>query len=70
MDRGIPKAPVLGDADYGNDTKFRDGVTHLDLLYVCIRYPIIGHGVAAAARTFAQAEMEGNGPPIDIIATQ
>jgi SRSO17 transposase len=34
LDRGIPKAPVLGDAGYGNDTKFRDGITDLDLLYV------------------------------------
>ena len=34
VDRGIPKAPVLGDAAYGNDTKFRDGLTDLDLLYV------------------------------------
>ena len=34
VDRGIPPAPVLGDAGYGNDTKFRDGITDLDLLYV------------------------------------
>jgi SRSO17 transposase len=34
VDRGIPQAPVLGDAAYGNDTKFRDGITNLDLLYV------------------------------------
>jgi SRSO17 transposase len=34
VDRGIPKAPVLSDAGYGNDKKFRDGVTDLDLLYV------------------------------------
>jgi SRSO17 transposase len=34
LERGIPKAPVLGDAGYGNDTKFRDGITALDLLYV------------------------------------
>jgi SRSO17 transposase len=34
VDRGIPQAPVLGDAAYGNDTKFRDGITDLDLLYV------------------------------------
>ena len=34
VDRGIPQAPVLGDAGYGNDTKFRDGITDLDLLYV------------------------------------
>jgi SRSO17 transposase len=31
---GIPTAPVLGDAGYGNDTQFRDGVTGLSLLYV------------------------------------
>jgi len=34
VDRGIPQAPVLGDAAYGNDTKFRDGISELDLLYV------------------------------------
>ena len=34
VDRGIPKAPVLADAAYGNDTKFRDGITELGLLYV------------------------------------
>jgi SRSO17 transposase len=31
---GIPTAPVLGDAGYGNDTQFRDGVTGLSLPYV------------------------------------
>jgi SRSO17 transposase len=34
IDRGTPKGPILGDAGYGNDTKFRDGVTDLDLSYV------------------------------------
>ncbi|HKU26140.1 MAG TPA: IS701 family transposase [Candidatus Sulfotelmatobacter sp.] len=34
VDRGIPRAPVLADAAYGNDTKFRDGITQLGLLYV------------------------------------
>ena len=34
VDRSIPKAPILGDAAYGNDTKFRDAITNLDLLYV------------------------------------
>jgi SRSO17 transposase len=34
VNRGIPKAPVLADAAYGNDTKFRDGITELGLLYV------------------------------------
>jgi SRSO17 transposase len=34
VERGIPKAPVLGDAGYGNDKKFRDGLTDLDLLYI------------------------------------
>jgi SRSO17 transposase len=31
---GIPTAPVLGDAGYGNDTHFREGVTGLNLFYV------------------------------------
>jgi SRSO17 transposase len=31
---GIPTAPVVGDAGYGNDTQFRDGVTGLRLRYV------------------------------------
>ncbi len=34
VDRGIPMAPVLADAAYGNDTKFRDGITELGLLYI------------------------------------
>ena len=33
MDRGIPTAPVLADAAYGNDTGFRDGITELGLSY-------------------------------------
>jgi SRSO17 transposase len=27
VDQQIPSAPVLADADYGNDTKFREGIT-------------------------------------------
>jgi hypothetical protein len=34
VEEGIPTAPVLGDAGYGNDTQFRQGVTALGLLYV------------------------------------
>jgi SRSO17 transposase len=34
VDRDIAKAPILADAAYGNDTKFRDGITDLGLLYV------------------------------------
>jgi SRSO17 transposase len=34
LDREIPMAPVLADAAYGNDTRFRDGITELGLLYV------------------------------------
>lgn len=34
VEEGIPTAPVLGDAGYGNDTPFREGVTALHLLYV------------------------------------
>jgi SRSO17 transposase len=34
VDRELPKAPVLADAAYGNDTAFREGVTELGLLYV------------------------------------
>ncbi len=30
----IPRAPVLADAAYGTDTKFREGITELELLYV------------------------------------
>jgi SRSO17 transposase len=32
--RQIPSAPVLADAGYGNDTKFREGITEAGLLYV------------------------------------
>jgi SRSO17 transposase len=34
VDREMPTAPVLADAAYGNDTKFREGITELGLLYV------------------------------------
>jgi SRSO17 transposase len=34
VDRKVPAAPVLADAAYGNDTKFREGITELGLLYV------------------------------------
>jgi SRSO17 transposase len=34
VEEEIPTAPVLGDAGYGNDTQFREGVTGLNLLYV------------------------------------
>jgi SRSO17 transposase len=33
VDRELPHAPVLADAAYGNDTRFRDGITELGLLY-------------------------------------
>src|SRR5262249_58745148 len=33
VDRQIPSAPVLADAAYGNDTKFREAITELGLLY-------------------------------------
>jgi SRSO17 transposase len=34
VDREMPMAPVLADAAYGNDTKFREGISELGLLYV------------------------------------
>lgn len=34
VQRGIPVAPVLADTAYGNDTKFRAGITELELPYV------------------------------------
>src|ERR1700676_653283 len=34
VDREIPSAPVLADAAYGNDTKFRAGISELGLPYV------------------------------------
>ena len=34
VDRQISSAPVLADAGYGNDTKFREGISELGLLYV------------------------------------
>jgi len=34
IDRGIPQAAVLADAAYGNDSRFRDGISELGLLYV------------------------------------
>ena len=34
VDRQIPSGPVLADAAYGNDSKFREGISELGLLYV------------------------------------
>jgi SRSO17 transposase len=34
VDRGIPQAPVLADAAYGNDSKFREAIRELGLPYV------------------------------------
>jgi SRSO17 transposase len=34
VEREIPQAPVLADAAYGTETKFREGVTALGLTYV------------------------------------
>ena len=34
VEQGIPAAPVLADSAYGNDTRFREGVTELHLRYV------------------------------------
>jgi SRSO17 transposase len=34
LDRQIPSGPVLADAAYGNDSKFREGISELGLLYV------------------------------------
>jgi SRSO17 transposase len=34
VDRQVPSAPVLADAAYGNDSKFREGISDLGLLYV------------------------------------
>jgi SRSO17 transposase len=34
VNRGVPVAPILADAAYGNDTKFREGITELTLPYV------------------------------------
>ena len=33
LDRQVPSAPLLADAAYGNDTKFRSGISDLGLLY-------------------------------------
>jgi SRSO17 transposase len=33
VEQGVPTAPVLADCAYGNDTRFREGITELDLLY-------------------------------------
>ena len=34
VEEGLPGAPVLGDAGYGNDTRFREGLTAMSLPYV------------------------------------
>jgi SRSO17 transposase len=34
VEQGVPKAPVLADAGYGHETRFREGITELGLRYV------------------------------------
>lgn len=34
VEQEVPAAPVLADSGYGNDTRFREGVTELELRYV------------------------------------
>ena len=34
VEREVPQAPVLADAAYGTDTRFREGITELGLPYV------------------------------------
>jgi SRSO17 transposase len=34
VEQGVPAAPVLADCAYGNDTRFREGITELNLAYV------------------------------------
>jgi SRSO17 transposase len=33
VEQGVPRAPVLADSAYGNDTRFREGVSELELPY-------------------------------------
>jgi SRSO17 transposase len=52
VDRELPTAPVLADAAYGNDTKFRDGITELGLIYaVGDRPPTYAAGCRFLIRT-------------------
>jgi len=34
VEQGVPRAPVLADAGYGHETRFREGITELGLRYV------------------------------------
>ena len=34
LEEGVPPAPILADAAYGNDSQFREGITELGLKYV------------------------------------
>ena len=31
VEQGVPRAPVLADSAYGHETRFREGITELDL---------------------------------------
>ena len=55
----IPRAPVLADAAYGTDTKFREGITELELLYV-VGIQSYGDRLEAGRRTVAEARLEGD----------
>jgi SRSO17 transposase len=62
VDRQIPSAPVLADAAYGNDSKFREGISELGLLYV-VGVQSFHHGLETRTSTDAQAQVERNRAP-------
>ena len=58
VNRQIRSAPVLADAGYGNDTKFREGITEPELLYMV--------GVQSSLRTWKP----GQAPPPSASGTE
>jgi SRSO17 transposase len=43
VEQGVPPAPVLADSAYGNETRFREGITELDLQYAVGVHPRKGN---------------------------
>ncbi len=52
VEQGVPRAPVLADSAYGNETRFREGITELELRYaVGVHENMTPYGFLAIERT-------------------
>ena len=69
LKREIPVGVVLADAAYGTDTKFREELTDLGLLYSRGDH-VLGDGMEAGSRTAACSDLERTGTAHEISSPQ